>query len=66
MYYLEWESWQMKHKAPRYCNYLSFVPPLVFSSKGAELTHGVGYPREELSNCHAENVLILKGHKGHQ
>lgn len=67
MDYLEWESWQLKQRAPRFCNYLSFASlPLVFPGKGAELKRGAGCPREELSNSHGENVLILKGSKEHQ
>ena len=67
MYYLEWESWQLKHKAPCFCNYLSFASfPLMVPSKGAGLKRGAGCPRKEVSNSHGENVLILKGSKEHQ
>lgn len=68
MYYLGWESWQLKRKTPRCCNYLSFASPAprVFPSKGAELKRGVERPRRELSNSHGENVLTLKGSKEHQ
>lgn len=70
MYYLGWESWQLKQKAPRCCNYLSFAsptpPPRGFPSKGAELKCGVEHPRKELSSSHGENVLTLEGSKAHQ